>query len=70
MHDAIGTAGMLRGWVTIWTIQMLWPSLALAVSLGAMAITEALIEARGQRRQQKLPLVSVGIAPCQNPPPG
>lgn len=49
---------------------MLWPSLALAVSLGAMAITEALIEARGQRRQQKLPLVSVGIAPCQNPPPG
>ena len=70
MHDAIGTAGMLRGWVAIWTLQMVWPLLTLAVSLGAMVITEAVIEALGQRRQQKLPLVSVGIAPCQDPPPG
>ena len=70
MHDAIGTAGMLRGWVTIWTVQMAWPLLALVVSLGAMAIAEALMEALGQRRQQRLPLVSVGISPCQNPPPG
>ncbi|HTI82463.1 MAG TPA: hypothetical protein VL614_18580 [Acetobacteraceae bacterium] len=70
MHDAIGTAGMLRGWVTIWTVQMVWPLLALVVSLGAMAIVEALMEALGQRRQQRLPLVSVGIAPCQDPPPG
>jgi hypothetical protein len=70
MHDAIGTAGMLRGWVTIWTVQMVWPLLALVASLGAMAIAEALMEALGQRRQQRLPLVSVGIAPCQDPPPG
>ncbi len=67
MHDAIGTAGMLRGWVTIWTIQMVWPLLTLALSLSAMAIAEALIEACGEHR---LPLVSVGSAPCQDPPPG
>lgn len=70
MHDAIGTAGMLRGWVTIWTVQMAWPLLALVVSLGVMAAAEALTETLGQRRQQRLPLVSVGIAPGQDPPPG
>jgi hypothetical protein len=70
MHDAIGTAGMLRGWVAIWTVQMVWPLFALAVSLGATAIAEALVEARGQRRQKRPSLVNVGIAPCQNPPSG
>ena len=70
MHDAIGTAGMLRGWVAIWTVQMVWPLLALAVSLGATAFAEALMEARGQRREQRLPVVSLGIVPRQNPPPG
>ena len=69
MHDAIGTAGMLRGWVAIWTVQMVWPLLALTVSLGAMAIAEALM-ARSQHKQHELPLVGVAAAPCQNPPPG
>jgi hypothetical protein len=69
MHDAIGTAGMLRGWVAIWTVQMVWPLLALMVSLGATAIAEALM-ARGQRKQHELPLVGVAAAPLQNPPPG
>ena len=71
MHDAIGTAGMLRGWVAIWTVQMVWPLLVLAVSLGATAIAEALMDARAQRRQHGLPLASAGAAPpYQNPPPG
>ena len=70
MHDAIGTAGMLRGWVAIWTVQMAWPLLALAVSLAATAIAEALMEARGQRTQQRLRLVRAGVAPYQTPPPG
>jgi hypothetical protein len=70
MHDAIGTAGMLRGWVAIWTVQMVWPLLALTVSLGATAIAEALMDARGQRKQQALPLVGAAASPCQNPPPG
>ncbi len=70
MHDAIGTAGMLRGWVALWTGQMVWPLLVLAVSLGATAIAEALMDARGQRKQHGLPLASAGTAgPCQNPPP-
>jgi hypothetical protein len=55
MHDAIGTAGMLRGWVAIWTVQMVWPLLALVVSLGTTAIAEALIDAHGRRKQQTLP---------------
>lgn len=71
MHDAIGTAGMLRGWIAIWTVLMVWPLLALTVSLGATAIAEALMDARGQRKQQGLPLAGVAAAsPCQNPPPG
>jgi len=70
MHDAIGTAGMLRGWVAIWTVQMVWPLLALTVSLGATAIAEALMDARGQRKQRGLPLAAAAASPCQNPPPG
>jgi len=69
MHDAIGTAGMLRGWVAIWTVQMVWPLLALTVSLGATAIAEALM-ARSQRNQHELPLAGVAAAPWQNPPRG
>lgn len=71
MHDAIGIAGMLRGWVAMWTVHMVWPLLALAVSLSATALAEALMEARGQRKLQGLPLAGASAAaPCQTPPPG
>jgi len=67
MHDAIGTAGMLRGWVSIWTTQMAWLVVALAVSIGTMVVVEALIAARARREQRKLPLISAAVAGCQDP---
>ena len=43
MHDMIesvmvGSAGMLRGWVEVWTTHMLWLLATLTVSVGAGAL--------------------------------
>ena len=43
MHDMIesvmvGSAGMLRGWVEVWTTHMLWLLATLTVSVGAWAL--------------------------------
>jgi hypothetical protein len=43
MHDMIGSAGMLRGWVAVWTTHMLWLLAVLTVSVGAAAVAELLI---------------------------
>jgi hypothetical protein len=61
MYDAIGTAGMLRGWVAVWTEQMLWPLAALAVALGALMIIETLIDARTRRTREKPRLVPTAV---------
>jgi hypothetical protein len=50
MHDMIGSAGMLRGWITMWTTQSLWLLAALTVSIGAAVVAEHLIAARNRRR--------------------
>jgi hypothetical protein len=50
MHDMIGGAGMLRGWVTMWTTQMLWLFPSLAVSVGAAAVVELLMAAHARRK--------------------
>jgi hypothetical protein len=42
MHDMIGSAGMLRGWVDVWTAHMLWLLATLTVSVGAVALVELL----------------------------
>ena len=34
MHDMIGSAGMLRGWIALWTTHMLWLLATLTVSVG------------------------------------
>jgi hypothetical protein len=68
MHDAIGTAGMLRGWVSIWMTQMIWLMVALTVSIGTTAVAETLIAARARREQRKLRLIPVAVADCQDPP--
>lgn len=70
MHDAIGIAGMLRGWVSIWMTQTIWLVVALAVSIGTMVIVEALITARERREQEKLPLIPTAVAGGQDPPFG
>jgi hypothetical protein len=42
MHDMIGSAGMLRGWVDVWTAHMLWLLATLTLSIGAVALVELL----------------------------
>ena len=49
MHDMIGSAGMLRGWISMWTSQMLWLLGSLTVSVGAAAVAELLITTRARR---------------------
>jgi hypothetical protein len=49
MHDMLGSAGMLRGWVILWTMQMLWLLATLTVSVGAVAVVEVLIGVRDRR---------------------
>lgn len=70
MHDAIGTAGMLRGWISIWTTQMMWMLAALAVSIGTTVVVETLIAARARREERKLLLMAAAVAGCQDPPLG
>jgi hypothetical protein len=42
MQDMIGSGGMLRGWVAVWTLQMLWFTAMMTVTVGATAILELL----------------------------
>ncbi len=49
MHDVIGSSGMLRGWVSMWTTQMLWLLGSFTVSVGTVAIAELLLAVRGRR---------------------
>ena len=46
MQDMSGSAGMLRGWVDIWTTHTLWMLGTLTVSVGAGALVELLITER------------------------
>ena len=49
MHDMIGGAGMLRGWIAVWTTQMLWLLASFTVSVGTVALVEMLMTARARR---------------------
>ena len=40
MHDMIGSTGMLRGWVELWSAHMLLLLVTLIVSIGAAALVE------------------------------
>ena len=51
MHDVMGNAGMLRGWISIWTMQMIWFVAAMSVAVGVTAMAELLITRRGRRAQ-------------------
>jgi hypothetical protein len=48
MHDVLGSAGMLRGWIAMWT-QMLWLLASLTLSIGAVAVFELVVTARSRR---------------------
>jgi hypothetical protein len=60
MHDMIGSAGMLRGWVAVWTTQMLWLFACLTVVVGVVGIVETIVVGCRQRRELKIkPLTPV-----------
>ena len=42
MQDMIGSAGMLRGWVEVWSAHVLLLLATLTVSVGAAALVELL----------------------------
>jgi hypothetical protein len=60
MHDMIGSAGMLRGWVAVWTMQMLWLFASLTIAVGVEGVVETLLAGYRQRREVKVkPLTPV-----------
>jgi hypothetical protein len=62
MHDVMGNAGMLHGWIAIWTMQMVWLVTAMIVAAGVTATAELLITRRGHRAQAELPMRSASAA--------
>jgi hypothetical protein len=60
MHDMIGSAGMLRGWVAVWTMQMLWLFASLTAAVGVVGVLETLVARYHRRREVKIkPLTPV-----------
>jgi len=51
---------MLRGWVAVWTMQMLWLFASLTVAGGVMGVLETLLARYYRRREVKIkPLTPV-----------
>ena len=57
MHDMIGSAGMLRGWMDVWTTHMLWLLATLTLSLGVVAGVELVATHRCTARS--VPVASI-----------
>jgi len=55
MHDILGNAGMLRGWATMWTLQIIWLLAALTGSVGIVALAEQVFKGRGRRMRFPMP---------------
>ena len=51
MHDVIGGAGMLRGWVAVWSMQMLWLFASLTIAVGVVGVLETLVAGYHRRRE-------------------
>jgi len=54
MHDMIGSAGMLRGWVAVWTMQMLWLFASLTIAVGVVGALETLVVGYHRRREVEI----------------
>jgi hypothetical protein len=54
MQDMIGSAGMLRGWVTMWTMHMVWFAAMMTVTVGATAVLELLFNGHARRARAAL----------------
>ena len=55
MQDMIGSAGMLRGWVAVWTLQMVWFAATMTVTVGATAMLELLFTGHARRTRAAQP---------------
>ena len=45
---------MLRGWVAVWTMQMLWLFASLTVAVGVVGVLETLVARYHRRREVKI----------------
>lgn len=54
MHDVIGSAGMLRGWIALLTYGLVLFTATMTLTVGAVAIAELLITARSARALARL----------------
>jgi hypothetical protein len=48
VNDAIGYAGMLRGWITLWQMQLTWLLPMLVVSVAVVTLVGLLVSTFGQ----------------------
>lgn len=55
MHDLVGNSGMLRGWIAVWTMQMVWLFVALVIAVGATAILELMLTGRREPGVRQMP---------------
>lgn len=54
MHDVIGSAGMLRGWIALLTNGLILFTATMTLTVGAVAIAELLITTRSDRALARL----------------
>ena len=55
MQDMIGSGGMLRGWVAVWTLQMVWFAAMMTVTVGVTAMLELLFTGHARHERTELP---------------
>jgi hypothetical protein len=59
MQDMIGSGGMLRGWVAVWTLQMVWFAAMMTVTVGATAMLELIFTGHARHERAKPPQASI-----------
>jgi hypothetical protein len=69
MHDLIGGGGMLRGWIAVWTMQMMWILPTMALAVGTAALVELLVSARSARVRVRRPVPASIATPDRAEPP-
>jgi hypothetical protein len=67
MYETIGSAGMLRGWVDLWTTHTLLLLATLTVSVGIGALVELITERR--RAVQDRSVSAPHLVPLSSVPP-
>jgi hypothetical protein len=55
MQGMIGSSGMLRGWVAVWTLQMVWFAAMMTVTVGATATLELLFTGHARHERAEPP---------------